>query len=98
MENTDCGQRTLSSDPEEHTQARKTLPQTSKHPLMHIRTARIANEGINMSGGCTPVNPSSPPSQPSQDNNRTPLSLHQVIDNLIQSAREQRHQLRQEVS
>ena len=51
-----------------------------------------------MSGGRTPVNPSSLPSQSSRDNDRTPLSLHQVIDNLIQSARQQRRELRQEVS
>jgi len=98
MENADCSQRTLSSDPGECTQARKTQPQTSKCLPMHIRSARIANEGVNMSGGRTPVNPSSLPSQSSQDNDRTPLTLRQAIDNLIQSARQQRRELQQEVS
>ena len=64
---------------------------------MHIRSARIANEEASMSGECTPVNPSSS-SQSTQRSHRTLLTLSQVIDNLVQSARQQRTQLRREVS
>src|SRR6267142_2275134 len=98
MENTDCGQRTLSSDPGERTQARKTLPQTSKPPLMYIRSARTTNEGPSMSGERIPANPSSSFSQSIQSDDKEPLTLTQAIDNLIQSARQRRRHLRPEVS
>jgi len=98
MESTDCGQRMLSLGPEEHTQARKTLPQTSKCPPMLIRSARIANEGPSMSGECTPANPSPSSSQSIQRDHEEPLTFTQAIDNLIQGARQRRHHLQQEVS
>src|SRR6267142_917647 len=98
LEKADCGQRTLSSDLGECTRVRKTQPWTSKRPPMHIRSARIVNEEINMSGGCTPANPSPSSSQSTQCDHRVPLTLSQAIDNLIQSARQQQDQLRQEVS
>jgi len=98
MESTDCGQRTLSLDPGECSQARKTLPQTSKRLPMHIRSARIVNEGPSMSGECTPANPSPSSSQSIQRDHKEPLTLTQAINNLIQGARQQRCHLRQEVS
>jgi len=98
MESTDCSQRTLSLDPKECSQARKTLPQTSKCLPMHIRSARIVNEGPNMSSGHTPTNPSPSSSQSTQRDHRAPLTLSQAIDNLVRSARQQRDQLQQEVS
>jgi len=94
MEKADCVQRTLSSDPGEHTQTRKTQPWTS----MHIRGARIANEEVNMSGERTPANPSSSSSQSTQRDPHIELPLNQAIDNLVRSVRQQRDQLRQEVS
>src|SRR6266850_5265653 len=98
MESIDCGQRTLSLDPGERSQARKTLPQTSKCPPMHIRSARIVNEGPSMSGERTPANPSPSSSQSIQCNHKEPLTLTQAINNLIQGARQRRRQLQQEVS
>src|SRR6266850_5763038 len=65
---------------------------------MHIRSARIANEGVNMSGERTPANPSSSSSQSTQCNPRIELPLNQAIDNLVRSIRRQRDQLQQEVS
>src|SRR6267142_441413 len=65
---------------------------------MHIRSTRIANEEVNMSGERTPANPSSSSSQSTQRNPRIELPLNQAIDNLVQSVRQQRDQLRQEVS
>ena len=65
---------------------------------MHIRAARIADERASMSGECIPANPSPSPSQSSQNNDGTPLPLCQAIENLIQSARQQRCRLGQEVS
>src|SRR6267142_261637 len=94
MEKADCGQRTLSSDPGEHTQTKKTQPWTG----MHIRSARTASGKDNMSSGCTPPNPSLPPSSSTQHNHGAPLTLSQAINNLVQSARHQRTQLRREVS
>jgi len=98
MGKVDCAQRTSSSDLGECTQAKETQPQTSKHPLMHIRSARIASEEINMSSGRTPINPSPSSFQSTQHDHRTLLTLSQAIDNLVRSARQQRAQLRQEVS
>ena len=98
MESADYGQRTLSLDPGECTKGQRTQPQTIKCPPMHIRSARIANEGVSISGEHTPVNPSLPLSQSPRNNSGTPLSLHQAINNLILSARQQRHCLQQEVS
>src|SRR6266850_6822577 len=94
MEKADCIQRTLSSDLGECTWVRKTQPWTS----MHIRSTRIVNEEINMSGGRTPANPSSSPSQSTQRDPRIELPLNQAIDNLVQSVRWQRDQLQREVS
>src|SRR6267142_1710382 len=94
MEKADCAPRTLSSDLGECTQTKKTQPRTSTH----IRSARIGNEEINMSGGHTPANPSSPSSQSTQRDHSALLTLTQVIDNLVQRARQLRAQLRQEVS
>jgi len=91
MGGADCGQGTLSLDQGECTKNQRTQPQTIKHPPMHIRSARIVNEGVSMSGERTPANPSSSPFQPPRNNNGTPLSLRQAIDNLILSARQQRH-------
>src|SRR6267142_2586145 len=91
---TDCTQRTLSSDLGEHVQSRKTQPRTS----MHIRSARIAKEEANMSGEHTPPNPTSPSSSSSRHTRETPLTLSQAINQLFDSARRQRAQLRREVS
>src|SRR6266850_7349099 len=94
MEKADCGQRTLSLDLGERTRTRKTQPWIS----MHIRSARIANEGVNMSSERTPANPSSSSSQSTQRDPRIELPLNQAIDNLVRSVRWQRDQLRREVS
>src|SRR6267142_674864 len=75
-----------------------SLPQTSKHPLMYIRSARTMNKGSSMSGGCTPVNPSPSSSQSIQCDHEESLTLTQAINNLIQGARQRRHRLQQEVS
>ena len=90
MEGADCSQRTLSLDQGECTRTQRTQPQIIKCQLMHIRSARIADEGASMSGKHPPVNPSTSPSQSPRNNNRTPLTLRQAIDNLILSARQQR--------
>jgi len=90
VEDTDCGQRTLSLDQGECTKSQRTQPQTIKCPQMHIRSARVADERASMSGECTPVNPSPSPSQSPWNNDGTLLPLCQVIDNLILSARQQR--------
>src|SRR6266850_8262233 len=90
MERADCGQRMLSSDLKERTQVKETQPQTSKRSPMHIRSARIASEEINMSSGCTPIDPSPSSSQSTQCDHRTLLTLSQAIDNLVRSARQQR--------
>ena len=89
MEKADCGRRTLSSDPGERTQTKKTQPWTG----MHIRSAKIASEEVNMSGGRTPPNPSLPSSSSTQRDHGTPLTLSQAINNLVNSARQQRAQL-----
>ena len=94
MEKADCAPRTLSSDLGERTRTRKTQPRTS----MHIRSARIANKEVNMSGECTPANPSSSSSQSTQHDPSIELPLNQAIDNLVRSVRWQRDQLRREVS
>src|SRR5882672_7872473 len=93
-ERADCGQRTLSLDPGERTQTKETQPWTS----MHIRSAKIANEEVNMSGGHTPPNPTSPSSSSAWHTRETPLTLSQAINQLVDSARRQRAQLRREVS
>jgi len=46
MEKADCSQRMLSSDLGERIQTKKTQPWTG----MHIRSAKIASEEVNMSG------------------------------------------------
>jgi len=95
-ENTDCGQRTLSLDQRECTRRPGTQPRTIKPPLTYIRSARTVNKGPNMSGGHTPANPSPSSSQSTQGDHRAPLTLSQAVNNLVQSARQQRRRLQQE--
>src|SRR6267142_1935317 len=64
---------------------------------MHIKSARIADEGVNMSSERMPPNPSLPSSSTPRDS-RPSLTLSQAINNLVQSARQQRTQLQREVS
>src|SRR5882672_9920837 len=90
----DCTQRTLSSDLGERIRAMKPQPRTG----MLIRSARIANEEASMSDERTPANPPSPSSTSTQRTRETPLTLSQAVNQLVDSARRQRAQLRREVS
>ena len=87
MGSLDCSQGTLPLDHKERTRSLRTQPMSIERSQVYIRSARIANERTSMSDDRTPANPTTPPPQSPQNNNETPLTLHQAIESLIQSHR-----------